>query len=83
MTRKIFADNAALAIGGSGGIGRVVAAQLAAQGPNVCITGRSGGNVSAALHKLHAANADQAVEAMCNSSASRREVAIQPFREPE
>jgi hypothetical protein len=48
-------------------------------------TGRSGGidQVSAALHKLHAAYADQVAEAMRNSSASRREVAIQPLRQPE
>ena len=39
--------------------------------------------VSAALHKLHAAYADQVVEAMRNSSALRREAAIQPFRQPE
>ena len=48
-------------------------------------TGGSGSidQISAALHKLHAAYADQVVEAMRNSSALRREAAIQPFRQPE
>jgi hypothetical protein len=45
----------------------------------------SGGidQVSAALRKLHATYADQVVEAMNNSSASRHEMAIQLLRQPE
>jgi hypothetical protein len=48
-------------------------------------TGGPGGSdhVSVALHKLHPAYADQVVEAMRNSSASRREAAIQTLRLPE
>ena len=48
-------------------------------------TGGSGSidQVSAALHKLHAAYAVQVMETMRNYSASRREVAIQPLRQPE
>jgi hypothetical protein len=49
------------------------------------VTLLSGGvdQVSTALHKLHANCSDQVVEAMRNSSASRREMVIQPLRLPE
>jgi hypothetical protein len=39
--------------------------------------------VSATLHKLHAAYADRVVDAMRNPSASRHENALQPLRQPE
>ncbi len=49
------------------------------------VTELSGGidQISAAPRKLHATYAGQVVEVMNNPSASRREMAIQPLREPE
>jgi len=51
-------------------------------GKAALVIGGSGGidQVSAALHTLYAAYADQVVEAMRDSSASRREMAIQSLR---
>jgi 3-oxoacyl-[acyl-carrier protein] reductase len=66
MTRKILAGKASLVIGGSGGIGQVVAAQLATQGCAVCIAGRSRRNVSAALDMLHEAGHGEIKGLCCN-----------------
>ncbi len=55
MSRRLLAGTRALVIGGSGGIGQVVAADLCGDGAAVCLVGRTNGRVLAAVHSVRAA----------------------------
>jgi len=72
-TRRLLEGKSSLVIGGSGGIGQVVAAHLARQGSAVCIVGRNSRNVSAALRALRA-GADSDVKGMCCEIGDYRSV---------
>jgi NAD(P)-dependent dehydrogenase (short-subunit alcohol dehydrogenase family) len=67
MTRKQLAGKSALVIGGSGGIGQVVAAHLSDRGSSVCIAGSSRGSVAAALRRLHGASHCEIAGVCCDT----------------
>ena len=73
MMRRLLEGKSAIVIGGSGGIGRVVAAHLADQGSKVCIASRNRRNVSAALRALRAGPHGE-VKGMCCEIGDYRSV---------
>jgi len=73
MTRKLLAGKSTLVVGGSGGIGRVVAAHVAAEGSKLCIVGRNRRRISTALTQLREAGYSE-IKGMCCDVGDYRSV---------